>query len=317
MQNTTRLIAGTSFVMLWGIAALLAQAGSSVERTRTVYVSAVDAQGRPARGLGAADFTVKEGGRLAVVTSAGVATGSPTIALVVDDMNLGLPEVRSALDAFVQALNGKAEIGLYTASRSFGTLVEPTQNAGHLHDGIQRLAPGNPEGSFLRRRITELTRAFAAEEAQRPVLVVVMLDRECRIQTTPTGSSHLDDHEEAYRRMMSGCWDRDAGSNGNWQDAVAEIVASRATFFGVAARHRSNGDHPPILEAAAAATGGRLVVRLTETALPAAMQQIADDILGQYAITYRAPAGAAGTKLQVSAGRQGVTVRAPRGAGGS
>jgi hypothetical protein len=59
-------------------------------------------------------------------------------------------------------------------------------------------------------------------------------------------------------------------------------------------------------------SGGRRVDVRATSAMPNALQQIADDLLAQYAITYALPDGVKPDKrLSVSLKRRGVSLRAP------
>ena len=59
-------------------------------------------------------------------------------------------------------------------------------------------------------------------------------------------------------------------------------------------------------------SGGRRQEVITATALAAALQQAAEDLAGQYEVTYESPAGAKpGDRLAISTRRKGVVLLAP------
>src|SRR3954451_19674312 len=92
---------------------LVAQA----RRTTDIYVGVADAKGEPATGLTAADFRVREDNVAREVLKAGEATDPLSVALLVDDSQASTPAlqmIREAVDGFITALAGKAEIALIT-----------------------------------------------------------------------------------------------------------------------------------------------------------------------------------------------------------
>ena len=75
-------------------------------------------------------------------------------------------------------------------------------------------------------------------------------------------------------------------------------------------------DHDPVIDASTEASGGRVDPVLTDSGIEAALQRIADDLLGQYAVTYNSsPVANDGVRLRVEVKRAGVTVHAPERVG--
>src|SRR5262245_704718 len=106
-----------TFALPLAAACLLAAAPLAQVKTVDVYVSVVDGKGDPAKGLTDTDFRVREDGVIREVRTAGVATDPLTIALLVDDsqaLEPALQMVREAVEGFVTALDGKAEIAIVT-----------------------------------------------------------------------------------------------------------------------------------------------------------------------------------------------------------
>ena len=87
----------TSLVILAGILpVLLAEILAAAPQLgrRTVYVTALDRDGRPAAGLTADDFRVKEDGRVRGIAQVEVATQPMQIALLLDDGGPSLASIR-------------------------------------------------------------------------------------------------------------------------------------------------------------------------------------------------------------------------------
>ena len=98
----------------------------------------VDSKGNPATDLTAADFRVREDGVAREVLKAGPATEPLTVALLVDDSQAAGPAlqmIREALDSFITALSGKAEIALVTFGERPTVAVDYTTDQKKLLDG--------------------------------------------------------------------------------------------------------------------------------------------------------------------------------------
>src|SRR5262245_39315291 len=110
---------------------LLSAAPASQVKTIDAYVSVVDGKGEPVKGLADTDFRVREDNVVREVKKAELASDLMTIALLVDDsqaLTPALQMVREALNDFITALDGKAEIAIIT----FGD--RPTQAVDYTTD---------------------------------------------------------------------------------------------------------------------------------------------------------------------------------------
>ena len=99
------------------------------------------------------------------------------------------------------------------------------------------------------------------------------------------------------------------------QDAPAgtpnNITQQRAAL---AESEESSGarDLNTVLDRGPVQSGGQQRVVITATALVAALQQAAEELAGQYQVTYSPPPGTKpGDRLAISATRKGIVLRAP------
>src|SRR5436190_23255058 len=106
-----------AFTLALVVACALPAAVFAQAKPTDVHVSVVDGKGDPAAGLTAEDFRVREDGVAREILKVGPATESMAVALLIDDSQASNPAIqmiREAVDNFIKALDGKAEIALIT-----------------------------------------------------------------------------------------------------------------------------------------------------------------------------------------------------------
>src|SRR5689334_21475205 len=146
-----------------------------------IYVSVVDSKGEPVTGLSAADFRVREDNTAREVLNAAQATEPLTVAFLVDDSQAtqrATQMIREAVDTFITALQGHAEMSLSTFGERPTLLADYTTDAAKLKAAGKRIFPRQGAGAYLPEAIREVSRGFQKREANRPVIVVLTLDNE-------------------------------------------------------------------------------------------------------------------------------------------
>ena len=152
-------------------------AAPQMER-RTVYVTALDRDGKPVPGLTAADFRIKEDGRIREVARVEVAIQPMQIALLLDDGGPSLGATRQAAGQFVERLQGKSTFSLITTGGQPKTRVSFTEDPRVLYGALQNLfANPAPTTQFL-DSLVEVARNFVRRKAQRPVIVAIIAEGE-------------------------------------------------------------------------------------------------------------------------------------------
>ena len=264
----------------------------SESRTRSVYVSVLDSTGKPVQGLTAADFVVREDGTAREVLKAGPATDPMAIAVTVDDTQSATRVVqftRDALKSFVKKLDGKAVIALSTFGERPTPLVEYTDNAAQLEKGITRIFAKSGAGAYLLEALSELSRGIGPREEPRKAIVVLTVEAGPEFSTL-----YHKPVLDALRRSGAALHvlaigtpapsDTDEMRNRN-------IVISEGTEL----------------------TGGRRDQVLAESGLTDRLNQLADELLNQYQVTYSRPETLIPPeKIDVSVSKPGLTVRAPK-----
>jgi len=276
-----------------GIASRPFAAGEAV--TRTVYVTITDDTGAKVSDLTAANFKVKEGGKDREILKAGPATTKAHLALMVEEKLIADGQTRLGVFEFVKRMAGAADISLITIGLRNTTLVPFTSDANQVLKAINELSLNPQPTSNLTECIGDMAKVFQKEKPERPVMVVV---------------------------AMSG--GQAGGANAN--SILTEIRQSAATMYAVtwgppATNNSSNlstmGDESyreQVLGDGAKQSGGRRIDIVGTAAMTKALQQVADDLAAQYAVSYALPDGVKPDKrVTVSLDRKGLTMRAPAG----
>jgi von Willebrand factor type A domain len=257
---------------------------------RTVYVTVTDNQGAPVTDLTAAELVVKEGGKDREIVKAEPASGRMRLALAVEERIVADTNIRIGIFEFVKKVSKAADISLILVGLSNRTVVDYTPDANQVLDAINKLTLNPSKDSNLAEGILEIAEKFTTAKTERPVLVVVALGGG---QAGPDPRNVLDK----------------LGQSGATMHSVTLGMSSSAGQVGQMAdesgRERVLGDGPK-------QSGGRLIDLTATGGVLKALQQVADDLLSQYAITYVLPDGVKPNKrFNISTKRRGVTLRAP------
>jgi VWFA-related protein len=264
----------------------------SESRTRDVYVSVVDRDGKPAVGLTAADFTIREDGVAREVLKAGPATGEIAIAVTIDDSQAStqyIQFIRDGLKTFVKKLDGKARIALSTVGERPTPLVEYTESSAELEKGITRLFARSGAGAYLLEALVELSRGIERREEARKAIVVLTVENGVEFSTL------------YYRPVLEALY-----RSGATLHVLA--IGSPAPSDTDEARNRNI-----VIADGTQQTGGRRDQVLAESGLGDRLSLLADEILNQYVISYSRPETLIPPeKIDVSVTKPGLTARGPR-----
>lgn len=269
-------------------------AGRSAEPvTRTVYVSVTDGQGLPVTDLTADDFAVKEGGKERPLTTAEPAKGRVHVALACEERLIADGSIRTGMFEFVKRLVGRAEIALVTIGLKSNTIVDYTAIPDTLVTALNQLTLNPNPNSNMTEGLLELARSIDRHNAPRSALVVLAFSGG---QAGGAQSKEVLDSLRQSGVVMSSV--TLAGFEGNLSTQVGAIGDASN-------REKVLGEGPK-------QTGGRRIEIPSTGAAPKALQQIASDLLGQYALTYSLPDGVKpDRRFSASVKRKGLTLRAP------
>jgi Ca-activated chloride channel family protein len=271
------------------LASLVCLSAAAQSQPHDVYVSVLDGKGVPVTDLAAADFSVREDGVAREVLKVAPATEPMQVAVLIDDSQAATDDIhmiRDGLTRFVDALRGKAEIALITFGERPTLVVDYTTDPVKLKQGIGRVFARSGAGAYFLEAVVEASQGFEKREAKRPVMVAVMTEG-------------LEFSTLYYQRVLD------------------ELYKSRAalhvlTITGVTAAQTDEVRNRNIVVAEGTErTGGRRDQILAASAIPDRMQQLADELLHQYVVTYARPETLIPPeKIEVTVKRPGVTARA-------
>lgn len=260
-------------------------AGAAAEKT--VFVSALDAEGRPVTDLTPSHFRVREDGVDREILDVVPATAPLQVALLADTTNEAdkvLRDLRLSLGAFVTRLH-QAAPGSAIALSEFGqaavTIVPFVTAAEPLEAAIDRLVARPNAPSVLMEAITDASHRLAKRPSLRRAIVSLNLE-----------PSNEQSREEP--RLVD-----------------LALRHSGAQLWSVSLQRGAlrNVNRDVMLDALARNTGGAREFIVGISALSSVLERFADALAAQYEITYLRP-GSSAQIVQVGIVRPGVKVHA-------
>ena len=265
------------------------RATTSGPRARDIYVSALDSRGNAVQGLTAKDFNVREDRLAREVLKAAPATEPLQVALLIDDSQAAtslIQPLREGITAFIDKMQGKAEIAMITFGERPTTIVEYTTSAEQLKRGVGRVFARSGAGPYLLDALVDASRGLEKRKAARPVIVAVT------VEGIEFSNQHYQPVLEAIERSGATVHVLAIGSPA---DTQSDEMRNRGMVIAEAPRR----------------TGGRHDQVLAESSIPDRMRQVAEELLNQYVVTYARPETLIPpARVEVSSARPDVTVRA-------
>jgi VWFA-related protein len=285
-----------------GVLLLLPLRGAAIQstppdRTKTVFVTAIEPNGAPAADLEVDDFRVRESGQDREVLKVEPARSPLKIALIIDDNGSGI--FRAGLVNFVRLLQGYGEMSLSSVVGQTQRLVDYTTRFDRVSHAIYLLGarPSTPDGGQLLEGIYDAAKQQEKLQAERPVIVAV----------TVGGEEHstLPAHYVLEQLARSG--------STLYVISVANsaIRATRA-IDKPAVLLEENLNLSEVLGEGPKQTGGWRQIIMATPGIVGGLQQLAAELKNQYAVAYSRPDKLRPIeKVQVSIKRSGVALRAP------
>ncbi len=276
-------------------------------QTRTIYVSVTDKTGASVTDMQAADFEVKDGGKVSAIVSVEAAQIPLRIAVLCADQGTGAFQL--GIGKFMQKLLGHAEFALYSVVIQPEKVVDFSHEGRELSAGLGRLGPrGRQTGTAqLLEAIQEATKDVQHED-RRPAIVVLRLGGEG--PTTLSG----DDVRDSLRKSGAVLYAVSAaGAQGSAPPQARGTDPVSVQQGQLRDQELTEGQFAlnQVLGDGAKDSGGRHD-QVIATTHAKAVEQVAEELLHQYEIKYALPDGLKPSeKISVTTKRKGVTLHAP------
>lgn len=250
-------------------AALLAVPAVAQTIERDMFVSVLDKADKPVLTLGVPDFIVREDGRAREVLRARKAADVIEIALLVDTSQaLGsqVNDVRRGIEAFIEKMRPQAQISIIGLGDRPTIHADYTNSPEQLARGVGFLFPVQGAGAYTLDGVDEVLKGLEKRKPERSAIVVVW-----------AGGLEL--------------------SNGMYQPLVEKLKARGTALHVIAIGARTPPDtrttegrnRELLFDRGTTDTGGRRENIITSMATGDALGQLADELLGQYRITFARP----------------------------
>ena len=249
-----------------------------------------DSKGAPVPDLTAADLVVKEGGKEREITKAAPASAKMRLTLAVEERLIADTSIRQAIFEFLKRTSDYADIRMIVIGLRNYTVADYTGSLDVLVGAINKFTLNPNKDSNIAEGVLEIAAHYAETKVERPVLVVLAISGG---QAGVDPRTVLDKLRQSGAIMYSAtlAWGSDGGPVGSLTDNSG--------------REQVLGDGPK-------QSGGRRVEVPSTGAFPKTLQQFADELRAQYAITYVLPDGVKPDKrFGISSKRKGITLRAP------
>jgi len=245
-----------------------------------MYVSVTEKNGTPVADLTAADFELKVGGKVQQVTAAQLTKVPLRMALIVADGGTGAVQYPAA--TFVQRLQAVGEFSIVSVVEQPERIVNFTADMEALAAGFKRLGPrtSKPSRGQVMEALSETVKDIG-QNGKRSVIVVL----------TVGGAASSSLRSDVVRDDL-----RKSGT-------TLYVIAPPGTGTGAS-------DLDVVLNDGSRESGGR-TEQVAGPNLVKAAEQICQELLNQYELSFAGEGLKPGEKLELSSKRKGVKVNAP------
>ena len=266
-----------------------AAARSALAADKSIFVSALDASGKPVKDLTVEDFRLREDGTDREIVAVKPATDPLQIVVLADSTTEAdklIRDVRVSLTAFVKQVHSTspdAAISLMEFGQAAVTMVPYVTDDVALQGGITKLVGRPGAASVLLEAIIEAGNSLAKRPSARRAIVSLNVE--------PTNEQSREEPKkinESLRKSLAQLWAVSVQSpNTSLKNPTRDVVLNAVT--------RNSGGNREFINA--------------PSALESVLVRYADALTSQYEVTYKRP-GSSAQVVQVGTVRQGITLHA-------
>ena len=315
------VVAVAAAAVLWAAVDAVLPAQSAQQ----LYLTVLDDDGHPVVNLRPHEITVAENGVRCEVLYLAKPSGLADVSILVDTSEAVVPStthVRRALGEFVDALDGYARMSLMTFGDLPVRVVPSTTRLSVMREAVERVFPSVGTIPRFQDALIETVRDIRNRRPSRPALVIITSDQVAGAFATESPNTSARPVEQVIEVLQAigapvhivalrssasfsivgrGVFDRESAFRGTADNNMRNSIMARETR-----------DWMMALETASKRTGGRLVNTYASAGLATPLLEIANEIAGQYILTYSRAALPLDTEtieIQIGIAREDVTVR--------
>jgi VWFA-related protein len=256
-------------------------------RERVAYVSVIDSKTQaPVPDASPEAIAIREDGVRREILRMTRASSPMPIAIVVDNsqaMEPAITDLREALTAFIQAVDGVGPVAIFTIGDRSTILQEYTTSRETLTAAVSRLFHAPNSGATLLDTLADVSRGLSKREADRAAIVVL-------------AGEHTEFSNLHYSNVLDELRDSEA-----MMYAIVLVNPNGATATDEA-RNRAT-----VLDRGPRESGGMRIDVLTSMAIEAQLKVFAEMLKSQYRVTYARPeALIKPERVQISAAKPGL-----------
>ena len=265
---------------------------------RTVYITAADSAGAYVADIAAGDLTVKEDGKDRTILRVEPSDARLKISFAIDEGLTPDDTFRRAAYAFIERLQGSADVALYLVGSATTKIVDYTSNPLSFRQPLNGLPHRTQGGGNLVESLYRIAQDQRGIEGRR---VVVILTTEIPQRSSMTASGVLDELRDTGAVLHAATLVGPAGTI----DPPTPESAHLETMDEI--------ERDRLLNEGPKQSGGLRLSLLRMEAFPGALDRIRGELSHEYAVTYAMPAGSRSDgRVSIGTRRRGVTVRGPR-----